>query len=225
LQSSEAEEAKEDLPLAHSERAWYCWPWQQIAWEGVISANKWLRQVVCAIESRGDKPLAHPTLQGINVTLANLNELKYEVLDEVWSQKSAESLRRNEYFAIYKDMFPGMALMFEEYLVQQPVDRHANLVNLERELLVRTPEAVEWATIAWDGRDSTDNWLRQLVAEIKMKGGRPLTHPVSGEDLTRSTVRRLKFGRVPQDSLESLRQNEYFTVYTTLFPDLARAHV
>jgi hypothetical protein len=107
----------------------------------VISTNKWLRQVVCAIESRGDKPLAHPTLQGINITLANLNELNYGA--GRWSHETAESLRRNECFAIYKGMFPGMALMFEEFLVQQQAD-------LERELLVRTPEAVEWATIAWD---------------------------------------------------------------------------
>jgi hypothetical protein len=115
--------------------------------------------------------------------------------------------------------------MFEDTLVQQPDVGLAGLASLERELLVRTPEAVEWATIACDGRNSADSWLRQLVAENKMKNGKPFTHPVSSEDLTLSTVKRLKFGRVPQDTRDSLRQNDYFAVYASGFPALASAHV
>jgi hypothetical protein len=65
--------------------------------------NKWLRQVVCALDSKGDKPLVHPALSGRNVTLSALNELKYGAEP----QDSTGSLRRNEYFAVYKAMYPG----------------------------------------------------------------------------------------------------------------------
>jgi hypothetical protein len=72
---------------------------------------------------------------------------------------------------------------------------------------------------------SANKWLRQLVCEIKTKGGKPLAHPVTGEDVTPSSLKQLKYGRGPQDSLESSKErNEYFSIYTALFPDLARAH-
>ena len=115
-------------------------------------------------------------------------------------------------------MFPGMARSFEQSLVSQRVEP-------EVERPVWTPEAIGWATISCDGRTSADSWLRQMVIRSRAEGGRPLTHPVSGAKLTKSTVRELSFGRTPQDSWERLRKNEYFAVYSALFPDLARAHV
>ena len=176
-QSLQSSEAKDDLPLAHAEHAWYCCPWQQIAWDGVISTNRWMRQVICAMESRGDQPLAHPTRQGRNVTLSVVNELNYGA--GKWSDETAESLERNEYFAIYKGMFPGMARSFEQSLVSQRVEP-------EVERPVWTPEAVGWATISCDGRTSADSWLRQMVIRSRVEGGRPITHPVSGAKLTKS---------------------------------------
>jgi hypothetical protein len=109
LMSPVAEEARVELPLPHSPE-WYCWPWEAIVWDGMLSANKWLRQVVCALDSKGDKPLAHPTLPGRNVTLSALNALKYGAEP----QDSVGSLRRNEYFSVYKAMYPDMTRLYEE---------------------------------------------------------------------------------------------------------------
>jgi hypothetical protein len=62
------------------------------------------------------------------------------------------------------------------------------------------------------------NGCVQLVCEIRSKGGKPLAHPVTGEDVTPSGLKQPKYGRGPQDSLESLERNEYFSIFKALFP-------
>jgi hypothetical protein len=102
-------------------RLWYRMPWEIIAWDGMVSTNRWLRHVVRDIKSNGERPLAHP-VTGKDVTVSGLKQLKYGR----GLQDSSESLGRNEYFAIYKAMFPDMASLYENSLIQKRVDMVEN---------------------------------------------------------------------------------------------------
>jgi hypothetical protein len=81
-----------------------------------------------------------------------------------------------------------------------------------------------WIEVAQDGTMSARAWLAQELNNIGRQQVNPLRHPVDQSPLTQSSGRKLKFSRSPQDTIEELAANEFFTLYKELYPQQAREH-
>jgi TPR repeat protein len=77
-----------------------------------------------------------------------------------------------------------------------------------------------WREIAQESKASASRWLTLELGQQT----NPLLHPVDKSLLTRSSIRKLKFRRCPQDTAEKLAANEFFQIYRELYPQQAREH-
>jgi hypothetical protein len=81
-----------------------------------------------------------------------------------------------------------------------------------------------WIEVAQDGTMGARAWLAQELNNIGRQQVNPLRHPVDQSPLTQTSGRKLKFSRSPQDTVEKLAANEFFTLYKELYPQQAREH-
>jgi hypothetical protein len=81
-----------------------------------------------------------------------------------------------------------------------------------------------WIEVAQDGTMGARAWLAQELNNIGRQQVNPLRHPVDQSPLTQTSGRKLRFSRSPQDTVEKLAANEFFTLYKELYPQQAREH-
>jgi hypothetical protein len=96
-------------------------PWIEVAQDGTVSARAWLAQGLNNTGRQQVNPLRHPVDQS-PLTQPNGRKLKFSRSP----QDTTEKLAANEFFTLYKELYPQQAREHEHHLVAQGLAMAAN---------------------------------------------------------------------------------------------------